>query len=59
MNNIQLLASDGLNVTFAPVGTFLTGQTEYMTDHLHPNDKGQILIFKAFIIGIQSYLSKK
>ena len=58
-NNVQLFASDGLNVTFAPVGTFLTGQPEYMTDQLHPNDKGHILIFKAFIIGIQSYLSKK
>jgi len=59
INNIQLLASDGLNVTFAPVGTYLTGQPQYMTDQLHPNDQGQILIFEAFVTGIQSYLSKK
>jgi lysophospholipase L1-like esterase len=45
---VNMLADDGLKITFVPVRNFIDGLPSQMFDQLHPNDLGHSLIRNAF-----------
>ena len=45
---VNMLADDGLKITFVPVRNFIDGLPNQMFDQLHPNDLGHSLIRNAF-----------
>ena len=45
---VNMLADDGLKITFVPVRNFIGGLPSQMFDQLHPNDLGHSLLRDAF-----------